>query len=146
MNRALATVQAKLAQKPKDAPLLYLQADFLSQKGVQPGTPEFQLAMRSAQQAVALQPTLSGARTVLAKLYLQEGKYSEAIEQCRRALERDPKDQIALYHLIQALRKTKDQREIPDLLKQFALLRKQAAREQSERNRYKLAEEDPQSK
>ena len=54
VNRALATVQAKLAQRPKDAPLLYLQADFLSQKGVEPGTAEFQLAMRSAKEAVAL--------------------------------------------------------------------------------------------
>ena len=146
VNRALATVQAKLTQKPKDAPLLYLQADFLSQKGVEPGTPEFQLAMRSAKQAVALQPTLSGARTVLAKLYLQEGKYPEAIEQCREALERDPKDQTALYHLIQGFRKTGNNREIPDLLKQLALLRKQAAREESERNQYKLVEEDAQTK
>ncbi len=146
VNRALATVQAKLAQRPKDAPLLYLQADFLSQKGVEPGTPEFQLAMRSAKEAVALQPTLSGARTVLAKLYLQEGKYPEAIEQCRKALERDPKDQTALYHLIQALRKTGQNRELPDLLKQLALLRKQAAREESERNQYKLVEEDAQTK
>ena len=85
VGRALATVQKKLAQRPKDAPLLYLQADFLSQRGVEPGTPEFQFAMRSAKQAVALQPNLSGARTVLAKLYLQEGKYPQAIEQCRRA-------------------------------------------------------------
>lgn len=146
VNRALATVQGKLAQRPKDAPLLYLQADFLSQKGVEPGTAEFQLAMRSAKEAVALQPTLSGARTVLAKLYLQEGKYPEAIEQCRKALERDPKDQTALYHLIQALRKTGDNHELPDLLKQLALLRKQAAREESERNQYKLVEEDAQTK
>ncbi|MGB0011429.1 MAG: tetratricopeptide repeat protein [Candidatus Sulfotelmatobacter sp.] len=146
VNRALATVQAKLAQRPKDAPLLYLQADFLSQKGVEPGTPEFQLAMRSAKQAVALQPNLSGARTVLAKLYLQEGKYPEAIKQCRKALERDPKDQTALYHLIQALRKEGDKSEIPNLLKQLALLRKQAAREESERNQYKLVEEDTQSR
>ena len=146
VNRALATVQAKLAQKPKDAPLLYLQADFLSQKGVEPGTPEFQLAMHSAKEAVALQPTLSGARTVLARLYLQEGKYPEAIEQCRKALERDPKNQTALYHLIQALRKAEDKREIPNLLKQLALLRKQAAREENERNQYKLVEEDVQSR
>jgi tetratricopeptide (TPR) repeat protein len=146
LDRALATVQAKLAQKPKDAPLLYLQADFLSQKGVEPGTPEFQLAMRSAKQAVALRPTLSGVRTVLAKLYLQAGNYPEAIEQCRKALDHDPKDQTALYHLIQALRKTGDKREIPDLLKRLALLRKQAAQEESQRYQYKLVEEDTQPK
>jgi tetratricopeptide (TPR) repeat protein len=146
VSRALATVQAKLVQKPKDAPLLYLQADFLSQEGVEPGTPEFQLAMRSAREAVALEPSLRGARTVLAKLYLEDGRYPEAIEQCRKALERDPKDQTALYHLIQALRKAGDQREIPDLLKQLALLRKQAAREESERNQFKLVEEETQSR
>jgi tetratricopeptide (TPR) repeat protein len=146
LDRALDTVQKKLARKPNDPLLLYLRADFLSQKGVEPGTPEFQLAMRSAKEAVSLQGTLSGARTVLAKLYLQAGNYREAIEQCRKALDRDPKDQTAMYRLIQGLRKTGDKSEIPDLLKRLALLRKEAAREQSERYRYKLVEEDTQSK
>jgi tetratricopeptide (TPR) repeat protein len=144
LDRALATVQAKLAQKPKDAILLYLRADFLSQSGVEPGTPGFQLAMRSALRAVSLQPTLSGVRTVLAKLYLQAGNYPQAVEQCRKALDRDPKDQAALYHLIQGLRKLGDHREIPDLLKRLALLRKQAARDESQRNQFKLVEEDAQ--
>ena len=144
LDRALRTVQAKLARKPSDALLLYLQADFLSQRGADPGTSEFQLAMRSAKQAVSLQPTLRGARTVLAKLYLQAGNYQEAVEQCRKALDHDPKDQTALYRLIQGLRKTNDQAEIPDLLKRLAVLRKQAAKEQSERYQYKLVEEDSQ--
>jgi hypothetical protein len=48
--------------------------------------------------------------------------------------------------LIQALRKTGDTREIPDLLERLAALRKQAAREQSERYQYKLVEGDSQSK
>jgi tetratricopeptide (TPR) repeat protein len=146
LDRALAMVQTKLTQRPKDPILLYLRADFLSQKGVEPGTSDFQLAMRSAQQAVLLQPTLSGVRTVLAKLYLQAGNYPQAVEQSRKALERDPKDQTALYHLIQALRKTGDNRDIPDLLKRLALLRKQSARDESQRNQYKLVEEDTQQK
>ncbi|HEY7615904.1 MAG TPA: tetratricopeptide repeat protein, partial [Terriglobales bacterium] len=106
LDRALATVQTKLARKPNDAYLLYLQADFLSQKGADVGTPEFQTAMRSARKAVALQPTLAPARGVLAKLYLQAGQNQEAVEQCRKALESDSKDQTAVYRLIQALRKT----------------------------------------
>jgi tetratricopeptide (TPR) repeat protein len=145
LDHALATVQARLAHKPNDPVLLYLRADFLSQKGVEPGTPDFRLAMRSAQQAVSLRPGLSGARTVLAKLYLQAGSYREAVAQCRKALEQDPKDQTALYHLIQGLRKTgdeRDQREIPDLLKRLALLRKQTAHEESQRYQYKLVEGD----
>ena len=146
LDHALAKVQASLARKPNDAILLYLQAEILGEKGAEPGSPEFQLAMRSARKSVELQPTLAAPRGVLASLYLQAGQYKPAIEQCRKALELDPKNQTALYHLIQALRKTGDQQEIPDLLKRLALLRKQAAREQSERYQYKLVEEDTQPK
>ena len=142
LDGALATVQRKLAAKPNDALLLYLQADILAQKGAAPGTPEFQFALRSARKAVSLQPTLAAARGVLAKLYLQAGQDQEAVEQCRRALDSDPKDQTALYRLIQALRKTGNKGEIPDLLKRLALLREQATQEERERYRYRLIEED----
>jgi tetratricopeptide (TPR) repeat protein len=146
LQDALAKVQTRLVEKPNDPVLLYLRAEFLSQEGAEPGTPEFQLAMRSATRAVSLRPGLSGARTVLAKLDLQAGRYPEAVEQCRKALAQDPKDQTALYHLIQGLRKTGDKAEIPDLLKQLAQLRKQTAHEESQRYQYKLVEEDAQPK
>ncbi len=146
-ERALQSVQRKLARKPDDPLLLYLQADFLLQKGAVPGSPEFQLAARSARHAVALQPTLADARRVLAKLDLQSGQYNDAIEQCRKALEYDPKNQAAVYHLIQALRKTGKTGEIPALLKRLAELREQAAKEESQRNRFKLVDtaEEPAS-
>jgi hypothetical protein len=53
-------------------------------------------------------------------------------------LQHSPTDQTALYHLVLALRKTKDQSEIPELLKRLANARQQATREEGERNRYKL--------
>lgn len=146
LDHALAGVQEKLARTPNDPILLYLQADVITQRGAEPGSPEFQTAMRSARKSVALRPTLGPARGVLAKLYLQSGQYSDAIVQCRKALEIDPKDQAALYHLIQALRKSGNKSEIPDLLKQLALLRQQATKEEREQYRYKLVEGDAQAK
>jgi tetratricopeptide (TPR) repeat protein len=146
LDHALQSVQAKLARKPNDPLLLYLQADVLSQKGADPGTPEFQLAMQSAKKAVALQPTLAAARGVLAKLYMQTRQYAEAIEQCRKALVIDPKDQTAVYRLIQALRKTGEKKEIPELLQRLALLREQTTKEEKEHHRYKLFEEDTAAK
>jgi len=143
LDHALASIQSRLERKPDDALLLYLQADVLSQRSADAGTPEFQLAMRSAKRAVSLQPTLAAARSVLAKLYMRAGQYEEAVEECRAALKSDPRDQAALYHLIQALRKTGQQGEIPDLLKQLASLREQATKEERERYRYRLIEEDP---
>ncbi len=146
LDHALESVQTKLARKPNDPLLLYLQADVLSQKGAEPGTPEFKLAMQSAKRAVALQPTLPAARGVLAKLYMQTGQYPEAIEQCRKALTIDPKDQTAVYRLIQALRKTGDKKEIPELLQRLAQLREQATKEEKEHYKYKLFEEDTAAK
>jgi tetratricopeptide (TPR) repeat protein len=144
LDRALASVQDKLAKKPHDPILLYVQADVLTQKGAEPGSPEFETALHSAEEAVALRPTLGPARAVLAKLYLQSGKYADAAVQCRKVLEIDPKDQTSLYHLIQALRKSGKTGEIPELLKRLALLRQDATKEEREQYRYKLVEGDPQ--
>jgi tetratricopeptide (TPR) repeat protein len=139
---ALASIQEKLQRKPNDPILLYLQADLLSQKGVDPGTPEFQLAMASAKKAVALDPALGDARVVLAKLYMETGQYPEAIAQCRKVLISNPSDQTAVYRLIQALRKTGQLQEIPELLQRLAKLREQATQDERERSRYHLAEGD----
>jgi tetratricopeptide (TPR) repeat protein len=143
LDGALAGVREKLKRKPDDPVLLYLQADILTQKGAEPGSPEFQTAMQSAEKAVALRPALGPPREVLAKLYLQAEQYSEAAIQCRKALEIDPKDQTALYRLIQALRKTEKKDEIPALLKRLASLRQEATKEEREQYRYKLVEETP---
>ena len=140
LNRGLTKVQASLARKPNDPLLLYLQADILAERQPDPGTPEFHLALRSAKRAVALQPNLAAAHGVLAKLYLQAENYRDAAAESRQALASNPKDQGALYHLILSLRKAGNSSEIPDLLKRLAILRRQAAKEESDRYRYRLVE------
>jgi tetratricopeptide (TPR) repeat protein len=137
-DKALATVRSKLAKKPDDAFLWYLQAAIVAQKAPAPDTSEFRQAVQSAKKAVALQPSLFVARDVLAKLYLQSGQTALAVQECRRALHDDPNDQTALYHLVLALRKTNDRAEIPELLKRLAKARQDAAKEEAEHNRYKL--------
>jgi tetratricopeptide (TPR) repeat protein len=144
LDRALADVQQKLKRKPNDPLLLYLQADVLAQKGAEPGSAEFQTALHSAREAVAFRPSLGPAHAVLAKLYVDSGQNQQAVEQCRKALEIDPKDQTSLYRLIQALRKTGETSEIPGLLKRLALLRQQGAKEQKQRYQYKVVEGDTQ--
>jgi tetratricopeptide (TPR) repeat protein len=140
-DQALVTVRAKLAKTPNDAFLLYLKAQILTQKGPDTGTPEFREAVDSAKKALLLRPTLGAARDVLAKLYLQAGENELAIEQSRKALLLDSKDQTALYHLIQALRKSGRKEEVPELLKRLAELRMEGTKEEAVHNRYKLVEE-----
>jgi len=139
-DEALATVRSKLAKTPNDAYLLFLQAEILNQKGVSTRSAEFQTALRSAKKAVFLQPGLGAAHDLLAKLYLQAGQNREAIEESRKSLSIDPKDQTAVYHLIQALRKTSDKTELPELLRRLAELRREATKQEEQRNRYKLIE------
>ena len=139
-DQALATVRSKLARRPNDAYLLYLQADILNQKGPDVGSTEFQSALRSVKKAVFLQPGLAPAHNLLAKLFLQAGQNREAIAESRKALNINPKDQTAVYHLIQALRKTGEKTELPDLLKRLAQLRQEATRQEEQHNRYKLIE------
>ncbi len=140
-NRALATVRAKLRKTPHDPFLLYLKAQILADRGPNPGSADFREALESAKTAIQLDPSLAAARDILAKLYIQAGRNEAAIEQCRRALRTDPKDQTALYHLIQALRKSGHTDGIPVLLKQLADLRAGATKKEAEHNRYKLVEQ-----
>jgi tetratricopeptide (TPR) repeat protein len=140
-GHALIAVREKLAQRPNDPFLLDSEAELLAQSGPAPGSAEFLDAVKSAEKAISLRPSLGTARDLLAKLYLESGQDQAALEQSRKALEIDPKDQTALYHLIQALRKSGQDDEVPDLLKRLAALRMEGTKEENERNRYKLVEE-----
>lgn len=144
LDLALASVKERLTKRPDDPILLYLQADILAEKGAEPGTPEFQLALDSAKKSVAVRPTLGPAREVLAKLYMQAGQNDQAIEQTRAALKIDPKNQTSIYRLIQLLRKTGKNDEIPGLLKQLAELKHGDAKAQRQKYAYKLVEGDSQ--
>ena len=141
LDKALAVVREKLSKKPNDPQLLNVQADILVQKNPDVDSPDFNLAIASAQRAAKLQPELVQARDTLAKLYLQAGKDQLAVEQSREALRYDPNDQVGLYHLILGLRKTGQKDELPALLKRLAELRQKATREEGEHNRYKLIEQ-----
>ncbi len=136
--QALATVRAKLAKKPGDAFLWYLQGAIISQTAPEPGSAEFVQGMKSAQKAVELNPSLTAAHNVLSKYDLDAGNFAAAAKECRIVLDHDPADQSALYHLVIALRKTNKTGEIPELLKRLAKARQDAAKQEAEHNRYKL--------
>lgn len=140
LDKALAVVRGKIAKHPNDAMLLNVQADILVQKNPGTGSPDFLQAIASARKAENLQPSLVYAYDTLAKLYLQAGQNQEAVVECRRALRYDPNDQVALYHLIVALRRTGHKAELPPLVKRLADLRQTSTTNEAERNRYKLVE------
>jgi tetratricopeptide (TPR) repeat protein len=139
-NSALKSIDDKLSRKPNDPVLLYLRADILSQQGAETGSEKFATALRDATRAVALNPALAPAHAVLSKLYLQANDVPQAIKESRKSLELNPKDQASLYRLIQALRKTGDTTEVPELLRRLAQLREEATNQEREQRRYHLVE------
>ena len=140
LDKALAVVSAKLAKRPDDPLLLYVQADILVQKNPDVDGAQFKKAVASAKRAVQIKPGLVAARDILANLYLQTNKNQLAIEESRKSLQYDPNDQTAIYHLITGLRKSGHKEELPQLLQKLAELRQKAAREEGDHNRYKLIE------
>jgi tetratricopeptide (TPR) repeat protein len=141
LDQALTTVTGQLKTHPDDPFLHYLKAQILTQKGAAADSPEFGEAVTAAAEAVRLKPDFVLARDLLGNLYLQSGQTERATEQCRLALRDNPSDQVALYHLLQALRKTKDPKnEIPGLVKRLAALREQSQSQEGAATRYKLYE------
>ena len=141
LGQALTTVRAQLRSHPGDAFLHYLEAQVLFQQGADPGTPQFKEAIAAASRAVQLKPDFVLAHDLLGNLYLNSGEIERSIAQSRRALEENPSDQEALYHLIQALRKSKGPKgELPGLVKRLAVLRQQSRETEAAQNRYKLYE------
>jgi tetratricopeptide (TPR) repeat protein len=116
-----------------------LKAEIISQGGPAVGSPEFNDALKAASRAVQLQPDFPLARNVLGNLYLQSGQNEKAIEECRIVLRENPSDQIAVYHLLLALRKINDPKgEVPGLVQRLAELRAQSQQQEASTNRYKL--------
>ncbi|MDQ2944344.1 MAG: hypothetical protein M3Y27_00090, partial [Acidobacteriota bacterium] len=133
-------IRERLKQHRNDPFLLYLLAETLLRRGAAPGSSEFHEATNAASRAVSIQPRFALARDVLGRLYLEEGKTSEAIEQSRLAVRHDPSDQTALYHLIVALRKDHRTTELPPLIKQLAALREEARTKENNQRKYALVE------
>jgi hypothetical protein len=74
-------------------------------------------------------------------MYTDSAQYDLAIAQCRLALQTNPGDQTAIYHLIVALRHagSDEQRaEIPTLVKRLAELQKVSRQQETDRKRFKL--------
>jgi tetratricopeptide (TPR) repeat protein len=142
-DEAIRVVREEMKSHPNDAFLYYLLAEVLNWQGPQAGTPEFQQALDAATKAVQLQPTLTLARNLLSRLYLDNGQTNLAIQECRRVLSGNPHDPVALYRLMRALKISgdpEDAKEIPDLLRRFDEARKLASQQEALENRYKLVE------
>jgi Flp pilus assembly protein TadD len=139
---ALTDIRKKLIDHPNDASLHYVLAKILVEQGAKVESTPFRQAIDSALLAVRLKPDFTAARDLLASMYLKSGQNTLAIEQCRRALQTDPANQTALYHLIMAFHNSGQKADINSLEQRLLLLQRGAGGDQENRTRYKFVEPD----
>lgn len=138
---ALASFQRQVKEHPKDALGYYLLAEWLSwaPSGSKHGSDASHAtaqALAAVLKATSLDPHLVQAWDLLASLYLQTERSSDAAKASRAALMLEPKDQQALYTLILALRKTGSKEELSGLVQQLTQLRKEEQIANSQKNHY----------
>lgn len=138
LGHSLEYVRKHLKQDPNDAVLNYLLAEILIRKGVRPGSPEFQEAVRAARHATKVKPDFVLARDDLAQLEIMAGHMNEVIAESNRALAADPSDQTAVYHLIVAYRRTHQTAKLASMVKRLTALSKAAQKQNEKRNRVRL--------
>ena len=144
VGQSLNVLRGRLKQAPNDPALNYALAESLIRKGVTPGTAEFEEAREALQKAVRGKPDFALAYDALSVLDLSAGFTSQAADADRRALDADPENFSATYHLLLCLRKGGDQKEAQELVKKLAVM--SAARTTAAAaNRFRLAEEAPAS-
>jgi tetratricopeptide (TPR) repeat protein len=143
---AIEHVRAQLRIHPRSALLHFLLAKLLWAQGNQAGSPAMAAAQKEASAAVALKPDLNEAHDLLADIDIVSDRYADAERQSRTALQNDPSDQTAIYHLIVALRHAHQGQaatEIPGLVKRLSALQQQSLDQETARKHFSLVESKP---
>lgn len=134
-DRASAVLRERLKKSPKDATLNFLLAQALVQEGVEPGSAGFVEAAGCLKSAIASQPDLGKAHTLLGKLYVQSADYSQAVDELRLGARYDPSDRMAFSQLAIALRRLGREQEATAAVEG---LRRIIAREARPKGNYKV--------
>jgi tetratricopeptide (TPR) repeat protein len=142
VGQSLEILRSRLKQAPNDPALNYALAEALLRRGVEPGTAEFREARGAAQTAVRNKPDFALAYDALSVLDLSAGFISQAADADRHALQADPENFSAAYHLLLCLRKEGDQDEVRELAKKIAAMSAERAKAAAG-NRFLMAEGAP---
>jgi tetratricopeptide (TPR) repeat protein len=139
---ALAEVRSHLKTHPNSAEHHFLLAKLLENDAAAPG-PARTEAIRAAEKAVRLKPNFVGARDLLANLYIGSGQFQFARQQSEKALQYDPLDQTAIYHMIVILRHSTsgaDREQVKLLIKRLAHVQQEGRQRDANRKRFQLVE------
>ncbi len=142
-DKALARVREQLKAHPDDPRLRLLLAQLIMNKAPDAQSPAFREAMQNAMAAARSKPDLVDAHNELANMFMNLNQYDKAVKECRIALQYDPSNETAMYHLIISLRHSGHQDDLQPLVKRLSELHQESLRNETDRKRYRLMEEEP---
>jgi len=141
-ERALTQVREQLKAHPENPLFRLLLAQLIMTKAPDPRSPEFNEAMHDALAAAKTKPDLVEAHDQLASMYMSLNEYQQAIKECQIALQYDPSNEAAMYHLVISMRHTgRSADELQPLVKRLAEMHKESLQRETDRKRYRLVEE-----
>jgi tetratricopeptide (TPR) repeat protein len=135
--------RTQLANHPDDPDLNYVLAESIRNQGPPPGSEELKEAELAAEKATRLQPKFAGARLVLSRLYLESGKFDEAVAQAEEAVKLAPDDVAVMYSLILATKRSGRTNQLPRLVKRLEEIKQESARKREQLRKYGLTEKPP---
>jgi len=147
-NAAVAALKAQIHQHPDSYLLHYLLAKLLSMQGPQGGPSSMADARNQAEIAVKLKPDFVAAHDLLARMELEDKNLKASAQQSREALQYDPNDRTAVYHLIAALRQStapEDRHELKAMVQKLAVMEKTSLNTDARAKRFQLVEVPPPS-
>ncbi len=139
---ALANVRSQLREHADDALLNYFLAQSLINLAPDVQSENFREAKRAALKAASVKPDYVPVHDLLAAIHMQDGEYSQAIDECRIALRYDPSDETATYHLLIALKHSGHTEELAALSRRLAQLHRESLQRENERKSFRLIKAD----
>lgn len=143
-DKALLRVRDQLKVHPESPLLHLLLAQLIMNQTPESQSHAFKEAMQETLIAEKGKPDLVEAHNQLASMYMTLGQYDRAIKECRTALQYDPANESAMYHLIISLRHIGHNDELPPLVKRLSELHQESLRHETDRKRFRLVVEGAQ--
>lgn len=143
MEQSIAMLREQARLHPND-PLVNL----LFAQGLLRGEPDAAVLVEARDallRAIVVAPRHAVVRSELGKLYLKTGEPENALEQLQKAIELDPSERTATYHLLVALRRAGRDAEAQKLVIRVRELLDEEKASEVARNRFRLVKAEPEA-
>jgi tetratricopeptide (TPR) repeat protein len=104
-DQAIKILRTNLHERPNDPSLLYLFAETLVRSRAIPGELAYTQAQQALEKSISLDSNLCLPHVALGKIYLDEKRYTESVQQFEKARSIDPTERAVYSHLAVAYRR-----------------------------------------